>query len=56
MTNFEEYKKDNDIWFSPHFYTHPNGYKMCLGVVANFVTDRVMGVAVAYPGFEGGRC
>jgi hypothetical protein len=35
MTNFEEYKRDSDIWFSPHFYTHPNGYKMCLGVVAN---------------------
>ena len=35
MTNFEEYKRDNDIWFSPHFYTHPNGYKMCLSVVAN---------------------
>ena len=35
MTNFEEYKRDNDYWYSPHFYTHPNGYKMCLGVVPN---------------------
>ena len=35
MTNFEEYKRDNDSWFSPHFYTHPRGYKMCLGVFAN---------------------
>jgi TNF receptor-associated factor 4 len=35
MTNFDEYKRDNDHWYSPHFYTHPNGYKMCLGVGAN---------------------
>ena len=35
MTNFEEFRKDNDYWFSPHFYTHPSGYKMCLGVAAN---------------------
>ena len=24
MTGFEEYKRENDIWFSPHFYTHPS--------------------------------
>ena len=35
MTNFEEYRRDNDMWYSPHFYTHPNGYKMCLRVHAN---------------------
>ena len=35
MTDFDEYKKDNDIWYSPHFYTHPSGYKMCLKVYAN---------------------
>jgi TNF receptor-associated factor 4 len=35
MTNFDEYKRDNDSWYSPHFYTHPNGYKMCLRVFAN---------------------
>ena len=35
MTGFEEYKSDNDRWYSPHFYTHPNGYKMCLRVDAN---------------------
>lgn len=35
MTDFEEYKKDNDMWWSSHFYTHPNGYKMCLRVHAN---------------------
>ena len=35
MTNFEEHKRDGDIWYSPHFYTHPNGYKMCLRIDAN---------------------
>ena len=35
MTDFEEYKKDNDMWWSSHFYTHPNGYRMCLRVHAN---------------------
>ena len=35
MTGFEEYKRDDDIWYSPHFYTHPGGYKMCLKVYAN---------------------
>ena len=35
MTNFDEYKRDEDRWYSPHFYTHSNGYKMCLRVDAN---------------------
>ena len=34
MTDFKEYQKDSEDWFSPHFYTHPNGYKMCLSVYA----------------------
>ena len=35
MTNFEQHKIDNDHWFSPSFYTHPRGYKMCFRVDAN---------------------
>ena len=35
MTNFEQNKIDNDYWFSPPFYTHPQGYKMHLEVYAN---------------------
>ena len=35
MTNFEQHKTDNDDWYSPPFYTHPQGYKMCLNVDAN---------------------
>ena len=40
MADFDEYKRDNDSWFSPHFHTHPNGYKMCLRVFANGVGSR----------------
>ena len=35
MTNFEQHKTDRDNWYSPPFYTHPQGYKMCLSVYAN---------------------
>ena len=35
MADFEEYKKDNEICYSPHFYTHPSGYKMCMEVHAS---------------------
>ena len=35
MTNFEQHKTDDDEWYSPPFYTHPQGYKMCLKVYAN---------------------
>ena len=30
MTDFKHHKKDE--WYSPPFYTHPHGYKMCLCV------------------------
>ena len=35
MTDFEEHRKAADIWFSPPFYSHIGGYKMCLRVYAN---------------------
>ena len=35
ITNFEQHKVDSDHWYSPPFYTHPRGYKMCLRVDAN---------------------
>ena len=34
MTNFKQHKKDKDQWFSPPFYSHIGGYKMCIGVDA----------------------
>ena len=35
MTYFAARKKDNDGWYSPPFYSHPRGYKLCLSVDAN---------------------
>ena len=35
MNNFKKYKRDNGTWYSPPFYTHPNGYKMYLRIHAN---------------------
>ena len=35
MTNFEQHKMDDDQWFSPPFYSHIGGYKMCISVHAN---------------------
>ena len=35
MTDFEQHRKSEDIWYSPGFYTGPRGYKMCLAVYAN---------------------
>ena len=32
---FEWHKKDGHRWYSPSFYTHVGGYKMCLSVMAN---------------------
>ena len=35
MPDFAQHKLDDDEWFSPPFYTHTHGYKMCLRVFAN---------------------
>ena len=35
MDNFEQHKEENDAWYSPPFYSHPQGYKLCLRVDAN---------------------
>ena len=35
MSNFKVHKQNGDHWYSPPFYTHPQGYKMCLKVYAN---------------------
>ena len=32
MHNFEKLKNNQSTWFSPSFYSHPQGYKMCLGI------------------------
>ena len=35
IPDFEQKKCSNHHWYSPPFYTHPHGYKMCLNVYAN---------------------
>ena len=40
MDNFKQHKRDNDLWYSPSFYTHPKGYEMCLGIYANSYGER----------------
>ena len=35
MPDFEQKKHKKRSWYSPSFYTHPHGYKMCLRVDAN---------------------
>lgn len=35
MPNVDQYKRNDEVWISPPFYTHPHGYKMCLKVYAN---------------------
>ena len=35
MTQYSTHKKNKDEWYSPLFYTGPEGYKMCIEVKAN---------------------
>ena len=35
MDDFEQHKKSTDEWYSPPFYTHLGGYRMCLSAYAN---------------------
>ena len=35
MTDFERRKKGDERWYSPSFYTHIGGYKICLQITAN---------------------
>ena len=35
MNNFGKHREDDDVWYSPPFYSGPQGYKMRLLVYAN---------------------
>ena len=35
MTDFKQRKKEDSVWYSPPFYSHVGGYKLCLRVHAN---------------------
>ena len=39
MTQFDKHRRSNLQWYSPPFYTHPNGYKMCVRVYADGVSS-----------------
>ena len=44
MTNSSHYLKSKDPWFSAPFYTHNEGYKLCLKLLANYYKDGVIAV------------
>ena len=35
ITEFEKHKRASDVWYSPPFYTHTHGYRMCIKVWTN---------------------
>ena len=39
LSDFEQLKNQNSVWFSPAFYTHQRGYRMCLRVCPNGIGD-----------------
>lgn len=39
VCNFEQLQNSRTTWYSPPFYTHPQGYRMCLRVDANGIGD-----------------
>ena len=39
MNDFDRYKKNKRAWYSPPFYTHPQGYKLSLKVIPNIRGD-----------------
>ena len=39
FSEFYQHNLDNEEWYSPPFYTHPGGYKMCINVDANGYDD-----------------
>lgn len=39
LSDFERRRKENEVWYSAPFYTHQQGYKMCLRVYVNGVGE-----------------
>ena len=35
MNDFEQHKRASDCWYSPSFYTHTHGYRMCIKICSN---------------------
>ena len=54
MTGFEGLKQGGEHWYSPPFYTHIGGYKMCLNITANgWVSGKGTHVSVAVSMMKG---
>ena len=55
ITEFTEKKEGNTEWVSPPFYSHPQGYKLCLTVFPNGIyTGKGRYVSVAVDILDGG--
>ena len=54
MTGFEQHKRNKEVWYSPPFYTHPQGYKLCLKVdpSGNGCTCIVVGACMMQGDFD----
>ena len=39
VTDFLAKKRNRKVWNSPPFYTHPHGYKLCLDIHADGISD-----------------
>ena len=51
MHEFQKYKTENIIWYSPPFYTHSHGYTLCIGVKAyKSQTNYILVYAYLMPG------
>ena len=46
MPEFSQHKSSKQAWYSPPFYTHPGGYKVCIRVDANGDGDTRVSVYV----------
>ena len=45
MKEFQKYKSNGDVWYSPPFYTDINGYKMCIKVQAKGKDENYVSVS-----------
>ena len=51
LHEFQKYKTENIIWYSPPFYTHSHGYTLCIGVKAyESQTNYILVYAYLMPG------
>ena len=44
MKSFDGLNNFDEVWYSPSFLTHPNGYKMCLSIRCNDISSTTLEV------------